>query len=337
MTGILNTRILASVAMLVFVGAVVASSTGAFFSDTETSTGNTFTAGDIDLQIDNTSYVTDANGVLVASAATTWGMTDLTVEKFFNFTDLKPGDIGEDTISIHVGSNDAWLCAAAQVTNDSDQTCTEPEGDDDPTCAQPGTGQGELDEEVNFAFWIDDGDNVFESQSVNGDGETVFLDGPISGLGLAGQIAIADTSGTAVLGSSPVPGGDTFYIGKAWCFGTLTETPVLQDGVNTSNPITAGTGFTCDGSGVDNAAQTDRVIGDLQFYAEQSRNNGSFQCSDDYNPVWPTPAALAQCQDGLDNEIVGDTFIDAADPQCHTDGNAGNAGSYDPDDNDESA
>ena len=45
MTGILNARVLASVAMLVFVGAIVASATGAFFSDTETSTGNTFSAG----------------------------------------------------------------------------------------------------------------------------------------------------------------------------------------------------------------------------------------------------------------------------------------------------
>ena len=36
-----------------FVGALVVGGTGAFFSDTETSSANTFTAGAIDLQIDS--------------------------------------------------------------------------------------------------------------------------------------------------------------------------------------------------------------------------------------------------------------------------------------------
>ena len=48
-----------SIGMLAFVGAVVAGATGAFFSDTETSTGNTFTAGTIDITVsgDNFSWV----------------------------------------------------------------------------------------------------------------------------------------------------------------------------------------------------------------------------------------------------------------------------------------
>ena len=46
--------------MIVFVGAVVIGATGAFFSDTETSTGNTFTAGAIDLGVDNESYYNGA-------------------------------------------------------------------------------------------------------------------------------------------------------------------------------------------------------------------------------------------------------------------------------------
>ena len=40
-----------------------------------------------------------------------------------------------------------------------------------------------------------------------------------------------------------------------------------------------------------------------------------------------------QCSDGADND--GDAKIDAADPGCHTDGNANNAASYVPTDNDE--
>src|SRR3989338_9560149 len=108
-------KILISLGMIVFVGAVVAGATGAFFSDTETSTGNTFAAGDIDLKIDNESYAIDNNikgydnpvGRLVASLGTSWTIRDLTtIEKFFDFVDLKPGDIGEDTISLHVNNND---------------------------------------------------------------------------------------------------------------------------------------------------------------------------------------------------------------------------------------
>src|SRR3989344_8344985 len=182
MTNILNTKVLLSGAMILAAAAVVIGATFAFFSDTETSVDNTFVAGEIDLKIDNESYALDSNildfqgtpaGVLVASLGTSWSTTDLTTQKFFDFEDLKPGDYGEDTISIEVGSNDAWMCAAAQVTQDTDETCTDPENADDPTCLAP--DNGELDEDVNFAFWKDDGDNVLEGDEV----ASIFLAGPI--------------------------------------------------------------------------------------------------------------------------------------------------------------
>ncbi len=46
-----------------------------------------------------------------------------------------------------------------------------------------------------------------------------------------------------------------------------------------------------------------------------------------------TFVAIPQCSDGIDNDTDGKT--DAADPGCHTDNNAANAASYDPNDNDE--
>lgn len=292
--------------MIVFVGALVAGATGAFFSDTETSTGNTFAAGDIDLQIDNESYAIDFNvpgfdgepsGALVFNQNTSWTLADLEagVQKFFDFEDLKPGDYGEDTISIHVGSNNAWMCAAAQLTADDDVTCTEPEEGDDANCAEPGEGLGELDDQVNFAFWADDGDNVLEDNEVS----NIFLAGPIGNIDDQGQIALADSQEGINGANNPIPGDSTFYIGKAWCFGTLTANAVVQDGLgkvgteqnpnNVPNGPTSGrgTGIACDGSGVDNSAQTDLVEGDLQFYAVQSRNNPDFTCAGDYDPVWP--------------------------------------------------
>lgn len=289
MTALLNTRILASLAMIVFVGAIVASSTGAFFNDTETSTGNTFTAGDIDLQIDNTSYAIDFNipgfvsptGALVASAATSWTQADLVAgqQKFFNFTDLKPGDRGSDAISIHVGSNNAWMCAAARLTTDADNSITEPEDesdlDDDNADATP---DGDLDSALNFAFWVDDGDSVFET------GETTFLTGPLSNITLAGnKLTLADSGSSILGGSAPIPGNTTFYIGKTFCYGTLTPAAVAP---GVGGPDTRGTGFLCDGTAVGNEGQTDSAVGDLQFYAVQSRNNTSFTCAQNYTPTW---------------------------------------------------
>ncbi len=276
-------RILISLLLLAVIGVAVGLGTRAFFSDTETSTGNVLAAGAIDLKIDNTSYVTDTTGKLVASPNTSWELKDLTIEKFFDFRDLKPGDIGEDTISIHVDNNDAWLCAAARVTVNSDETCTEPENtDENKQCVVETDGtNGDLAQAVNFAFWKDDGDNVLE------DGETPFLTGPISGLNGVGKIALADSSPSAVFGGTPLTGNTTAYIGKAWCFGTLTPARVAQ-GADTG-PLERGTGFTCNGSAVNNAAQTDKVVGDLQFYAVQSRNNATFTCAQNYTPVWPSP------------------------------------------------
>lgn len=263
-------KIITSLGMIVFVAAIVVGGTGAFFSDTETSTGNTFAAGDIDLQIDNTSYVTSTStGLLVASPVNTWAMSNLTNQLFFSFTDVKPGDIGEDTISIHPGSNDAYACMAADITSTPDNGINEPEGDADDVTDGP-TG-GELQNFLNFSFWEDDGDNVFE------DGEVLLpdLQGTAATIFDGGWNTIADS------GNGPaLPGGSTTYVGKAWCFGTLTPNATTQDGNGSSTPITRGTtGFICDGSGDNNIAQTDGITVDVSFYAVQARNNGQFSCS----------------------------------------------------------
>lgn len=290
-------RILTSVFVIALLAAAVLGATRAFFSDTETSTGNTFAAGDIDLQIDNTSYAIDWNipgyknptGAFVASNHT-WEMKDLTIEKFFDFVDLKPGDYGEDTISVHVGSNDAWVCAAARITADNDNTYTEPETADDQTVGQnPTATDGELDEGLNFVFWIDDGDNVLEFCNEEEDvdcvdeREKVFLQGTLADMGKAGQIALADSNSSIIGQGKPIPGGATFYIGKYWCFGKIEFAPVAQG----NNSPLKNTGFTCDGAGVDNAAQTDVIVGDLQFYAQQARHNPKFLCRN-WKPAWST-------------------------------------------------
>lgn len=146
----MNTKILASMLLIGAVAlAIGGGATGAFFSDTETSTGNTFAAGAIDLTVDSQQHYNGNVCQLVGSTGQqtyqwvgnapypkagtscdgTWTATNLGAEhKFFNFNDVKPGDSGEDTISLHVDSNDAWVRLLIKDVTDLDNTCTEPEG-----------------------------------------------------------------------------------------------------------------------------------------------------------------------------------------------------------------
>jgi predicted ribosomally synthesized peptide with SipW-like signal peptide len=272
----MNRKILMSLGAIVFVVALSITATGAFFSDSETSTGNTLTAGAIDLKIDNSSYVTSTTtGLLVASPKTTWTIRDLTVEKFFDFEDVKPGDIGEDTISLHVDDNDSYLCADVTLTSNEDNTVVEPEieaGDNASSTV------GELAGRINFTWWADDGDNVFESD------EVALPGGPLGALavGATTTVTLADSTTNIWTGvGGPVPGASTRYIGKAWCYGTLTPAPVAQDFATTSSPLVRGTGFTCNGAAEGNIGQTDSLTADISFRAVQSRNNASFQCVPD--------------------------------------------------------
>jgi predicted ribosomally synthesized peptide with SipW-like signal peptide len=272
-------RILLSLALIAMTGSALAfGATRAFFSDTEASTANVFTAGAIDLTVDNESYY---NGVL--NASTTWAARDLTIEKFFDFPDVKPDDFGEDTISLHVATNDAYLCANVKLTSNNDNTQTEPEALVDAN----GTTTGELASLVNFVWWADDGDNVFESN------EKVISQGPIGALGLNGSttVTLADSQNNIWTGQGgPVPGNATHYIGKAWCFGTLGTAPVPQDGGdlgrspagnNNGNQIAGEPedgGLTCDGKMLGNESQTDSLTADVTFNAVQARNNSRFLC-----------------------------------------------------------
>lgn len=282
-------KILLSTGVSVFVaGALIAGATGAFFSDSETSTENTFTAGAIDLKIDNESYY---NGV--ASAGTSWSLVDLTIEKFFDFLDLKPADYGEDTISLHVDNNDSYLCADITLTSNNDNGLTEPESLVDQT---GGEGEGELANAVNFLWWADDGDNVLETD------EEVISDGPLGALDVGESITVALADSETNIWTDeggPVPGSETLYIGKAWCFGTISEQALTPDdydspaGDNDDNG-TAGQpadgGILCDGSDLDNSTQSDSLTADVSFTAVQARHNDDFLCA-------PPPPRLA-CEAG---------------------------------------
>jgi predicted ribosomally synthesized peptide with SipW-like signal peptide len=269
-------KILLSMAVLAVAAGLAVWGSRAFFSDTETSTGNLFQAGAIDLKVDNDSWY---NGQ--RSENTSWDLRDLTVERFFNFTDLKPGDWGEDTISLHVNSNDAYVCANVQITDNSDNGITEPEDEVDAVIDNSdGTPNGDLAQELNFMFWLDDGDNVWE---VN---EPVLTQGPASNVLDGATYALALNNGGAFDG--PFPANTTEYIGKAWCYGEMDYTQAPQQ--DWPSPADYD-GFHCNGAPVNNISQTDRLMGDINFYAVQARNNDEFTCD---SVQWNTPEVSYQ-------------------------------------------
>jgi predicted ribosomally synthesized peptide with SipW-like signal peptide len=294
-------RIILSVVFIAgALGVIATGSTGAFFSDTESSTGNSFTAGAVDLKVDNESYynmnkcteITAGIWQWQGSASypvpgtpcsTSWNLTDLTQGLlFFNFQDLKPNDQGEDTISLHVNTNDSYACMDMVLTSNDDKSSTEPELAAGDTPEDPNnTWDGELAQNIQMFWWADDGDNVYEQ------GEGALSNGVQTLYNLATStpfsVALADPTHNVWTPNAPGPitGNTTKYIGKAWCFGALTLNPVTQDGLGhtgTNGPQVRGTGVTCNGTALGNLTQTDGATLDLAFRVVQSRNNPTFSC-----------------------------------------------------------
>lgn len=276
-------RILLSLGIVTFVGAAAVGATGAFFSDNETSTGNTFTAGAIDLKVDSQAhyngntcvnvgevqpnYVWQGNATYPVPGTPcdgTWSLTDLgPTNKFFNFGDVKPGDQGEDTVSLHIDNNPAWACAYIKTTSNNENTYTQPEINAGDLSAGP-IGNGELAQNIQLFTWLDNastsgaipGDNIWQA------GETPLY-GPVSlsAINATTTLSLADP---VTNGGAPLPGGSTNYIGLAWCAGSIN---VSVPGV-----------ITCNGATMDNKSQTDSATADVTFHVEQSRNNPGFRC-----------------------------------------------------------
>lgn len=317
-------RILVSAGTLVFVGAVVASATGAFFSDTETSAGNVFTAGALDLKVDSTAHYNnmvcingkwdEEPGVFPNDQAPadhypqpgtecdgTWTETNLGIEhKFFNLSDVKPGDEGENTISLHVYDNDAWGKFVIDKIVNADNGCTEPEQNDaqDPTCDDPGVGDGELGANITFYAWLDQGITPGFQASTSpdtGEGDNVWdctaaeINGVEDPNAFTPSMAGNNCNEPLVILPGPVgPANETHKIwealGPAWLAYCLSNNPtghtnygpchgLAQDGrmVGSTTYYFGLAWFIADTVG--NIIQTDSLTADLIFQAVQHRNN----------------------------------------------------------------
>lgn len=256
--------------MASIITAAAAVGTVALFHDSKTSANNKIEAGKFSLMLDNECHY---DGMVCSQNATTtpyiwveesqgsstypeligepcectWEPTaDMENKLFFNFDDVKPGDNGENTISLHVDDNPAWICADLSEIKNFDNGCTSAESaDGDVTCGNPGENEGELQDFMAFNIWLDNGAGDHKCNNIKDDDETyVAQDIKIA----AGVWPVVDSStATSTVGAG------------------ITDACV---GVSWNVPLETG-----------NIIQTDSLMGDITFTAYQTRNNLQFRCA----------------------------------------------------------
>jgi len=219
-------------------------------------TGFTFAMGNshskFDLKIDSQAFY---NGAAVPGS--TWTLKNLSPgsDKFFNFSDVKPGDRGTSRISFHV-NKDAWICLDFEKLKEQENGRNEPEMQADNS---GGATSGELADGTEFFAWYDDGDTIFEV------GEQAIF-GTTTGKQAATKVF---DNKTYPLADSVVGGAftasTTRYVAITWCAGDLTV-----------NAATAAIG--CDASALGNEAQTDSFTVDVSIRAEGAKDNKKFKC-----------------------------------------------------------
>lgn len=267
----MNSEILYSLLVIGLVAAAVGGATWAYFSDTETSTGNTFTAGKLDLKVDAECHYNgltcenDQHNIWVGGTQypaglpcyCRWDLKDLTSEKFFDLQDVKPGDYGEDTISLHVYDNPAWACMTVTPVKNDDMSSIEPElkaGDNLENASN--LFDGELAQNLQGMIWADvcsktaqypnalPGDNIYQPDCDKKIGTGIA---PLQTV----TLPLADNKTNVFTGTAgPLQNSTTYYIGISWT-------------------LPGATG---------NIVQSDSYVADFSFYTEQYRNNLGFVC-----------------------------------------------------------
>ncbi len=126
-------KILFSIMTIALVGALIGGGIYAYFSDVETSTGNTFTTGTLNLKV---------------------GDDDPTAVSI-NITDLKPTDTGTAAtwLTKNIGSISGTLDVGIGSIFNNENTLTEPEDAAGDTTS--GATQGELGSLLKVAIWLD--------------------------------------------------------------------------------------------------------------------------------------------------------------------------------------
>ena len=216
----------------------------------------------------------------------TWaeGEFDENIHKFFSFNDIKPGDYGEDTISLHVYDNDAWGQLRIETIEDIDNGCVEPEVEVDDDCDDVGDpgDNGELRASMNFHVWLDqgttpgfqngdkerfdsgydyeEGDNIWQEEYE----PLIITSGPIDEGGEVWTLSDALSLAYAEYceGESEVGQNDYDLCHGIALDGRMVASNTYYFGIAWELPLETG-----------NASQSDIFGGDMVLVVEQHRNN----------------------------------------------------------------
>jgi predicted ribosomally synthesized peptide with SipW-like signal peptide len=257
-------KILFSLMVIGITATMLGAGTMSYFSDSEMAVGNTFSAGTIDLKIDVHSthkQTWPCGGTFDVELPIIFGEKDLVEgDHIFYWHDIKPGDFGEATISIHVYDNDAWFWMRFTNIVETGGILTEPEEEE-----FGGVDLGELAENTMVRLWKDEGvtdgfgnDGVeFGCDDVGlrcgdcpppecwgGEGDNIWQE-EYEPVIFQGTLAELFDENNPLFTEIHIVACTTYYIGWAW-----------------KVPFAVG-----------NEIQGDDVVFDIEFYAQQYRNN----------------------------------------------------------------
>jgi predicted ribosomally synthesized peptide with SipW-like signal peptide len=303
--------------------------TSALFSDEESFENNTITAGTLDLLVGYYSYWDQG----MAGSGQVQGTQDGSGAISGTLTDVKPGDSGLLAFCPRIEDNPAYLWLCGEITENAENGYTDPEPDTeaDGDINDPGTadGTGELADRIDVVVsYCDLDDDIADDGDDDSDNDGFDPSDVESATevwsGTFAELMSAIGNGVPLDGEGKTPSEDGFFSpGGQACFdGTAAEeldNPCLC--LDWEVPVEVG-----------NEIQGDSLAFDLEFHAEQCRNNDGT-----HNPCADTDTECTECSfdtdatgDGASNLLsVGpdpDAGFPAIDARVRVDSALGNAG-----------
>jgi hypothetical protein len=245
--------------------------------------GSTFATGQgqgkLELTISSSAIY---NGV--AQPALSWGLKNLVpgVDRFFDFDDVKPGDLGTHMIGVRVEKNAAYACLDFTNLKDYENGRI----DSELLAGDTTEGEGELSQHTYVFAWRDEvGDGNFDPAA----DEPLFGNTPETAIVALNNTTypLADASTGTVYDKD-----STNYVGFAWCAGEMT--------VDFDSGLTA-----CAGAEVGNITQTDSMELDVSIRAVAAIGRPGFYCRVQDVPLNPgqCPAGYNKIVDGYDDGL----------------------------------